>query len=68
MKLVRLAGALAVLATALTGCGGYSHWGVAPDDALGQVQADSSCDYGRGANDPGSPCYVSRRPWHPPDK
>jgi hypothetical protein len=66
MKPVRVAFLSAILAVTLAGCSGYSHWGVAPDDALGQVQADSACDYGRGANDPGSPCYVSQRPWHPP--
>ncbi len=63
MKLIGAAIGLA-LATALAGCaGGYGYFGfgTAPDDALGMVQADSACDFGRGATDMGSPCYVTRR-------
>lgn len=66
MKLM-IAGVVASLAVLLAGCAsGYSHWGVAPDDAVGMTQADSACDAGRGSDDMGSTCYVSRRPWTPP--
>lgn len=55
------------LAAMLSGCagayGGYGYpgFGVAPDDQVGMVQANSACDYGRGANDKGSTCFVTRR-------
>ena len=61
------AGIILTLAMSLGGCagayGGYGYpgFGVAPDDQAGMVQADSACDFGRGADDKGSPCYVTRR-------
>jgi hypothetical protein len=66
---MRLAGpAVALtLAAMLTGCagayGGYGYpgLGVAPDDQVGMVRADSACDFDRGAHDMGSTCYVTRR-------
>lgn len=66
MKAVIKLLALTSLAAMASGCAGYMHlsgpgW-LHPDDARGHVQADSSCDFGRGANDLGSRCYVSRRP------
>ena len=59
--------ALVALLMIPAGCStGYSHWGVAPDDAAGMSQADSACDFGRGSNDPASHCFVSRRKWNDP--
>ena len=58
--------AIAAILAASSGCAGYVKFSgpgwLHPDDARGHVQADSSCDFGHGANDPGSRCYVSRRP------
>lgn len=61
------AGLALVLAAMQAGCagayGGYGYpgFGVAPDDQVGMVQADSACDLGRSADDMGSTCYVTRR-------
>lgn len=66
---MKLAGAgfFVALAMSLGGCAGayggygYAGFGVAPDDQAGMVRADSACDFGRGADDMGSTCYVTRR-------
>jgi hypothetical protein len=66
MRLIGAAVAL-TLSTVLTGCagvyGGYGYpgFGVAPDDQIGMVSADSACDFNRDADDMGSTCYVTRR-------
>ena len=63
MKLL-VAGVVVLLALSPAACGtGYAHWGTAPNDANGMVQADSTCDLDRATDDMGSHCYVSRRPW-----
>ena len=66
MKLFARTLAIAAIVAASSGCTGYVKFSgpgwLHPDDARGHVQADSSCDFGKGANDPGSRCFVSRRP------
>jgi hypothetical protein len=66
MKIIRMLLALAMLASMTSACAGYAKFSgpgwLHPDDARGHVQADSECDFGRGANDHGSRCFVSRRP------
>lgn len=66
MKAVAKLLALTTLVAMVSACAGYVKFSgpgwLHPDDARGHVQADSTCDFGQGANDPGSRCYVSRRP------